>query len=589
MKRSRSLIAGIAIFVIGLCGLARAQVLEQAPSDAIGVFEVRDLQGLSTKIAKMAKNLGLDQFEPKWSDPLGAITDQFGLKQGINKSGDMAIAFYNPQDKKHKAEDGGDSPPVVVLVPINDYKAFLGNFQDVKGVGDDISQVTVPKNNEKLFVVQRGKYAVSAMSKGLLANHDGMKLHGPAANEVQTKDAIVYVDLQTLRPIMQKGLAEGLKQLKDNMQAQGNPFNAQMPPMMMALVQKAAEQFVSDTRSFAFSLNMNDTGIGAAYLFDFEAESYLGKLTAECKNTDQPLLTGLPKRDYFFYAGGVVMPKVADRILTDVLDTMKQQPAAAGVKPEDLSNAVDSVRKLLNVTKSTTVGVVAPEQQENFIQTIAISHGDAKKILEAQKDEVKYASAFSGLSGNAKMKSDFKLGESATVDGVDLQSYTIKFDFDANDPLAMQQKQMLSMLYGTDGMSGKMGVVNDDTFVNLQGASDNLVRQALAAAKENSDNLDQLPQVRKVAAELPKQRIGEVYIAVDNIATSVVKLVGKIAGGQNAMQFRLPPNLPPVGISASTDGPTARLDVMVPQKLVESMTAAVMQMFMGGNNKGGGI
>ena len=83
MRHFRRAVIGVALLTIGLCSQARAQqVLEQVPSDAVGVFEVKDLQGLSTKIAKLAKTLGIDQFQPQWADPLGSLRTLHELSRG---------------------------------------------------------------------------------------------------------------------------------------------------------------------------------------------------------------------------------------------------------------------------------------------------------------------------------------------------------------------------------------------------------------------------------------------------------------------------------------------------------------------------
>ncbi|HEY2587699.1 MAG TPA: hypothetical protein VGI81_18275, partial [Tepidisphaeraceae bacterium] len=334
MKRLHRVVAAGAVFAVGLCGWAQAQVLEQVPSDAVGVFEVKDLQGLSTKVAKFAKSLGVDQFQPGFADPLGYLQDEFDLKQGINKNGDLAIAFFDKPQKNAAAENapGGDAdePPAVVLVPTDDYKAFLTNFKDVKDAGDGVSQVTVPKNGEKLFVVQRGKYAMAGMDKALLhAGKSGLKLEGPAAKEAQSKDAIFFIDIQALRPKMQKGLKaaheEMNKQFDNPNAAQNNPFGAQMTPQMRKLFDNyfaAAEQIVKDGRSATLSFNMTDAGIGLASLADFEPQSDLGKLVAQVQNTDQPLLAGLPDAKYFAYFGAKLTPEVTTKLFDEFLEPM---------------------------------------------------------------------------------------------------------------------------------------------------------------------------------------------------------------------------------------------------------------------------
>src|SRR5437588_5330913 len=72
-----------------LCARSQAQVLNLVPEDAYVVFEVKNLGQLSTKIAKYAKDWGLQQQDARWADPLGALTDHMNIKQGLNRNGDL--------------------------------------------------------------------------------------------------------------------------------------------------------------------------------------------------------------------------------------------------------------------------------------------------------------------------------------------------------------------------------------------------------------------------------------------------------------------------------------------------------------------
>ncbi|HXE53754.1 MAG TPA: hypothetical protein VN541_12090, partial [Tepidisphaeraceae bacterium] len=385
MRHFRRAVIGVGLLTIGLCSQARAQqVLEQVPSDAVGVFEVKDLQGLSTKIAKLAKTLGIDQFQPQWADPLGSLQDQMGVKQGLNKHGDMAIAFFNPKQNGGKeGPPGGEQvPPLVVLLPTDDYKAFLGNFQDVKDAGNDISEVTVPKNSEKLFIVHRGNYAEAAMKKELLGKPAGMKLEGPAAKEAKDRDAILYFDMKSVRPHLQEGYkqfrGEIQKQLKEN-----NPMGAQLPPGMLALLDKAAGQFISDASSLALVFNLNDAGLATTFVSNFEPDSYFGKLMSQAKNTDQPMLAGLPQRTYLMYFGAVITPQVADQLMDDVIKTLKEHPGKGD--QEAISRYFEDSRQYMDATRSIAGGMVAPEPGESFLQMVGVSKGDAQKIFDAGK------------------------------------------------------------------------------------------------------------------------------------------------------------------------------------------------------------
>src|SRR5689334_392101 len=97
MKKMHRVVAGMALLIaVALAGRAQGQALEQVPSNATGVFEVKNLQELSNKIAKLAKTLGIDQMEPHFGDPLGSLMTEMDVKEGLNKNGDMAMGFLKP-------------------------------------------------------------------------------------------------------------------------------------------------------------------------------------------------------------------------------------------------------------------------------------------------------------------------------------------------------------------------------------------------------------------------------------------------------------------------------------------------------------
>lgn len=602
MRPLHRVITASTLLVVGLCGgWARAQALEQVPSDAVGVFEVKDLQDLSTKVAKFAKTLGIDQFDPRWADPLASLQDNFDLKQGLNKNGDLAIAFFDKPDKKDAKANSpageANEPAAVVIVPTDDYKAFLTNFTDVKDKGDGISEVTVKKNQEKLYVTERGKYAVAAMDRLLLSDHKpgGFKLQGAAEQEAKTKDAIFYVDIKTLRPRIQEGITQarnGMKQMFDQPNNAGNPFAAQMTPQMRKMIEAyftIGEQIVRDANSGALSFNLTDTGISTAAMADFEPNSELGKLMAQMQNTDQPLLAGLPEGSYFTYGGIKLTPEVSTKLFTDFLEPILKD-LKAGDQNQDMSKALDAMKDSLGVTKSMAMGYVAAGggPGQGMLSIVGVIHGDANKILADQKEAMPLAANLMGAPGK-KSSFEVNFGEPKTVDGVKFETYTMKLNFDPNDPMGAQAQQMMTMMYGRNGLTGAFGVVNPDTMVTIGMASDQLTSAAIAAAKDNTDTLDQMKGVQKVAGELPKQRVFEGFVALDNIANAAVKFARQQG---MPLQFKLPPNLPPIGFSGGTDNAAVRLDLVIPTQLIQSITAAAMQAFMqqnGGPGQGGGI
>ena len=112
-------------------------------------------------------------------------------------------------------------------------------------------------------------------------------------------------------------------------------------------------------------------------------------------------------------------------------------------------------------------------------------------------------------AGAPQMSFDIQEG-AKTVGGVKLDQYKFNIEMDANnDPRAAQAQQMMAMIYGPNGMSGVMGVVDDNTFLVVQGGTDKLVADAVASAKAKQDTLSRSQQVQAVRGQLPKQRIFE--------------------------------------------------------------------------------
>jgi hypothetical protein len=579
MKQMHRFVPATALLIaLALAGRARAQAIEQVPSNATGVLQVKNLQELSNKIAKLSKTLGIDQMDQRFADPLGSLMTEMDVKQGLNKSGDMAMGFMKPA----KGAENENEPDLVVVLPVDDYKAFLANFQDVKDVGNGVSEVTVKKNGEKLVMASRGKYAVSAKNKTLLAATGGFKLQGSAIKEAAAKDALLYIDVKSIRSELQDGYKNARTEIKKALEDPNNAAatGVKVPPFVFAMYDKVATELINGTKTVAISFNLNDVGLGAAVLGDFEADSYVGKLVAKSHNEDRSVLSGLPDRPYLMYGGASLTPEVTQQLFTDFVDLIKQNPG--DMKKDDLDKYTETVRKSLASMRAVNFGLVAPQQGEPFIQLVELVRGDAQQMLDMAKQAMPLSNNFMAGMNTGKTKASVKFGEPTTVDGVKLTPYKVNIEVDPNDAAAVQQKQIMDMAYGPNGVSGLMGVINDKTFISIMTPNQKLVSEAIAAAKADKDALGQADAFKQVAGQLPKQRGAEFYIALDNIATTAVA-VAKQQG--LPVQFKLPPNLPPIGLSLANEGSTARIDGFIPTRLVESMTAAVIQAM---NNQGGG-
>src|SRR5207253_8937548 len=105
---------------------------------------------------------------------------------------------------------------------------------------------------------------------------------------------------------------------------------------------------------------------------------------------------------------------------------------------------------------------------------------------------------------------------------------------EGNSPEMAQMTQLMTMMYGPNGMSGVIGALDDKTTLIASGLSDDMIKNVITAAKANQDKLSAGDQVKMVAAQLPANRTAVAYIAVDEIVTAAVSV---------AQQMHLPVNM----------------------------------------------
>ena len=174
---------------------AHAQVLDQVPSDAMVVVKFNKLKAVSDKVGAMGQKLGIAAFIPQLSDPLGALKEKGKIQNGFDDNGEAAIVFVNASDATK------NQPPMLVFLPVSDYKAFLGNFGDAKTEGD-VSEFHFNGENDASYAANWGNYAVISPLKQLVSQKPaaaGLKPTAMAAKELADKDIVAYVNVKGAR------------------------------------------------------------------------------------------------------------------------------------------------------------------------------------------------------------------------------------------------------------------------------------------------------------------------------------------------------------------------------------------------------
>jgi hypothetical protein len=585
MKTLRQFSVALVALALLLAGtLARAQVLQNVPSDAMVVLKIKNLKDVSDKVALLSQQWGLANMRPELNDPLGTILTMANLGQGIDKSGEAGVAIMDPGNDRE--------PKVLVLIPVTDFKGFAASLPNAKEEGE-FTSFSMGGNPQPGYAANWGKFAAVSPTKELLTKKGGgIPLKGPSAKEVESKDIVAYANIIAIRakvlPLIQQNRQKFLDQIGQAMANQPgqNPKFAPVMKTYLGQFVNGSERFLTDTDAATLGINLSKDGISISLLADFQPGSYLGKLAGQLKNTDASLTAGLPAGKYFVYGGFASDPKTGTQILNDFLAPIEKELQGLGDDGKPVQTYLDAMKEYLAAATQGAFGWVAPPaqaiQQTGLVQVVSIVKGDMTKLQSAQKKLLAATPDMMKVTGAGEMvKSEAKTA-AKTVDGVTLDQIKTTFNPDPNNPAAQQMAMMMAILYGPNGMTAYTGAVGDK-MLGVAGGNDALLAAAVAAAKSNADPLAEGPGA-KLNANLPKSRIAAVYVPVDIIATTVFDFMAMQGMKTGA---KLPPNLPPLGATIATESSALRADGYIPAQTVQSLIAAGMQMWLQGMQGGG--
>lgn len=570
-------------------GIVQADVLEKLPADALVAGRVANLTATSNKIAMLAKDLGVDAFVAPLQNPLAAFKTQTKLEKGIKDDGDFGFVYMDP-----KGTDGRPEDSFIMVVPVTNYAEFLTNFTNPKTDGA-ITEVEPPDGSDKPgFVADWGGYAAMSPNKALVAKPTStMKVDPAAAKEAARQDFLVVANFAQLGPKLMPELDKGIAQANAEIEKAGpDKFDPKYKPLMRAAVAQgiaAAKTFLNNTDAATVGLNISDAGLNATLLSNFKPDSYLGQFASSIKGTDKPLTVGLPAMRYLAYGGSTMDPAVSTKLFNDLTG-----PITAELEKIE---GLDDVKKLVATgtaaAKKMTGSIFAAPAptkvgQEGLLQQITLYRGGGAEMKTFAADGAAFAKKFIAdmqlPPDRPKPTVDF-VQNAKSIEGVSFDRITFESKPAPDAPGAAQQEAIANLLYGPEGMTYDIGVIGDD-FILSNGASDENVAAFIKAFKAAEDSVSKMDQVKVVAAELPKTRFLEYYMALDEVVNAGVAAAAQF---NLPVQVQLPPELPPLGMTFGTEGSSLRVDYHLPTTTVQSLIAAGMQAFMGMQGGGGNL
>jgi hypothetical protein len=585
MKRTNRFFLALIVAILGISQTAMAQVMKQVPANALAVLKISKLSATSKKLGDFAGSLGITQAQPDFADPLASVEKNTGITQGINADGEFAFVFIDPD-----AAGGDSSKSMLMLIPVSDYKTFLANWPDATADGG-ISDIHLKGDTDTSYVANWGDYAAISPVKDIVAKKgDSIVVTDMAQKELDTKDFVLLANMKVIRAKVLPQIDDARKQMMDAIDqgVQNAPKVGTLDlTKLVPIIKVAANQLMNlgkdiltDADSATYSAIISPDGIATTTVAEFQPDSYLGKTIGSFKNTDASLLAGLPDAKYLFFGGSVSDPTIAGSIYDDMVGPIEAAAKDQGDDAKPIVDVLDTLKTMVTAQTAGSFGMLAPSGQlgqDALLQFIQVRDGDSKVLDDGQHKLFDIQQQFMKQTGlDAGTTTTYTAG-AKTVDGVSFDQIETQFNMNANNPQAQQMMQFIPLLYGGTSMKVYTGAVSDKTSLYLSGLSDANITAAVEAVKTNDDPLARSTAVKAVAAQLPTQRIAAIYIPLGTWASTGLAYAKQFSLD---MGVKVPDDLPPIGETVSTDGSALRIDAYVPAQLIQTLTAAGMQMYL---------
>ena len=584
VRRGAKLMCGVVASAMLLFGVSSvsANVLDDMPSNSTVVMRLKNINEANIKVGAFLKQLGVVEMKPELADPLAVLMAEGKVKEGLDKSGDFGL--YMMIENLEKMDDA--KPPLVLLVPVTDYKAFIGNFGESKRDGN----VDVILGDSDMFITQWDKYAAMSPIKAMLEKKpDGFKTSAKITAEFEAKDMTMMLNMKTFGPMAKEKIAAHKDELKQTMnrEIEGNDKVAKYSKLINIAVDqgiKLAESVVSQTDVLAFSANLGEKGITGSYLAEFKPDSTAGAIFAKMSNIAGPIVLGLPEAKYVL-AGGGINGHTMDAELIDFLKPIEEEMARSGDEMKPALTMINAMKKLTKAQDTQATGIIAPVGafgQTSMFQMVTVFTGNAKDFIAAQGEMMTGQQELMALLPN-QPKTTLKITPDAkTIDGV---SFTkLATEFDGDDAASMQAKQVIAMVYGPNGATAYIGAIDDKHALLAYGLDDAMISATIKSVKAGDDQFSKMEGFKLVNGHLPANRMSVGYFDLGLVVTTVTNYAKMM---MLTIPVNIKPDLPPIGMAVSTDGSLLRADVFIPGELTEAMAATVIQLRMMGAGKPG--
>ncbi len=577
--------AALLALIAGLSPVALADlpgVLDRVPANAPLVMTLRDPEQVTARFSKFIESMGVPMLAAE-QGPVGQVKALLG-KAGLDAKGSIAVAIIPGADGKVVYDAGADTEPTaVILLPVSDYAAF------VKAMGGSKTDGVAAIKLDQMSAYAKdlgGGYAALTTVDGLLNAFDGkpgnaaahakaMGKNGAAVGEAS--DMVFIANVPLLQEQL-KTMSSGMKAQAEQMAAMAGEQGDQMKTGVR-FASTVFDTFARDASVGVIGVGFGEKGVSIDIGAQFKEGSELAGVFTGSGNASG--LLGKVPNIPFYFAGALdtsvpgVRTILKNMAKMQMADAKPDQQAAMQAGMSQLMANADKIDGYALVMGASPAAVMGGGLFVNTVTYTATS--DAKGVVSTMAETMQKTS---GVKMGPVTTTNTYKADASEINGVKVDTWTSSMEFDPNDPMAAQALMMQGMIFGQGGLSGMTAAV-DGGIVGIMSQNTPLMTNALDAAKAGKNSLGADAILKDVAGTLPKGRTFEGYIGVKPLMDAIVGAAAMFGG---APEIKMPAQMSPVALGASTDHGGVDLRIFVPSDVIKGIADVANQFKAGDMN-----
>jgi hypothetical protein len=564
---------------------AAEDILTRIPADCLGFVAVRNVGDFGAKVDKFLTDIDMAKMLPGSVLPL--IKGGLKLDAGFNDNGGAALVFLDPAQFGMTVEDfSGATPPIVFILPGNNPKAVLANWEPAEEAG--YVTVTLP-SGDQAFAKPLGGYTVLGQTKQMVdavvaSTKPVASKMSPDHRDVFAKaDLAGYADMKTLAPLLGKFIDEFQEKMTQEMSGEFTPPPAKAMMSIYGSMLPFYKDMFGQMEGVTIGLRLGKAGVSIDEVATYKPDSDLGKMMLAAKAPTGPLLDKLPSLPYVLAIGGsgesdAAAKKFGMDMIGKLLanEIFAKVPEATKTKLRDTCSAwCDQVQGMQFYGGGATPGKgvfgvsVVLRVKDAAVVTGLVNDGVQagmdmlKALLEDQEDAKGLAITYNKAAVTAA---------GTPVDVIEITHPNLATMSDSD-------KQEMAKVLGDDKIRVFVAQADPKTVVVSFGGGEAFLAEALKAAREGGA-IAKDPDVAAAMKELPANPMAVVLFSPANLV-QVIKAGVAIMNGPEALQQQPWPMIDfqskaPIAIGVAARGAGIHESIFLPTPAIAETVKLIM-------------